>query len=167
VRDGDIDALRHALGDGRAATRMARSYRALILERNAEHGRLLELLAEESVPALLHCAAGKDRAGTSIAVVLLALGVPREQIEADYLVSNERHRRYRIQRGVHAEPATTPEITELLSPLFEARTAYLDAAFSTIDEHWGSADTYLAKALGLTPERRERLRSLLLEDDNR
>ncbi len=167
VRNGDLDALRAALGDGKAAASMTRSYRTLILDRTDEHSRMLELLAEDSVPALMHCAAGKDRAGTSIAIVLLALGVSREEIEADYLLSNEQHRRYRIQRGEHAEPATTPEITELLSPLFEARAAYLDEAFSTIDERWGSVERYLTEGLGLTAERRERLRTLMLEDSSR
>lgn len=167
VRNGDLDALRTALGDGRAAASMTRSYRTLILERTAEHSRLLEELAGESVPALLHCAAGKDRAGTAIVIVLLALGVRREEIEADYLLSNDRHRRYRIQRGTHAEPATSPEVTELLGPLFEARSAYLDAAFTAIEERWGTVERYLTEGLGLTAERRERLRALLLEDDSR
>ncbi len=167
VRNGDLDALRAALGDGRAAASMARSYRTLIMERTAEHSRLLELVAEGSAPALLHCAAGKDRAGTSIAVILLALGVRREEIEADYLLSNDQHRRYRIQRGALAEPASSPEVTELLSPLFEARADYLAAAFQAIEEKWGSVDRYLTEGLGLTAERRERLRTLLLEDDSR
>ena len=120
-----------------------------------EHGRLLELMAEGgAAPALLHCAAGKDRAGTSIAIVLLALGVPRGEIEADYLLSNDPHRRYLVQRGALAEPVTTPEFTELLNPLFEARADYLNAAFSTIDDNWGSTERYLEQGLGLSPERR-------------
>ncbi|MEU6339544.1 tyrosine-protein phosphatase [Streptomyces sp. NPDC046977] len=165
VREGDIEALRATLGDGRAAARMLEAYHRIVLDRTAEHSRMLELLTEEeSVPALLHCAAGKDRAGTSIAVILLALGVEREAIVADYLKSNEAHRRYRVQRGEHAEPAGTPEVMELLSPLFDARREYLEAAFDTIEEHWGSVDRYLEDGLGLTPERRERLRSLLLEN---
>lgn len=164
VRDGDLPALRRALGDGKGAARMVQAYRELILERTAEHGRLLEMLADHSVPALLHCAAGKDRAGTSIAVVLLALGVDREAIEADYMLSNDLHRRYRVQRGEHAEPAAVPEVMELLSPLFEARVEYLAAAFETIDAHWGSTERYLAEGLGLTAQRRERLRDLFLEE---
>lgn len=164
VRHGDLEALRSVLGDGQAARRMRASYRELILDRTAEHGRMLELLTEqESVPALLHCAAGKDRAGTAIAIILLALGAERDAIERDYLESNALHRRYRVWRGADAEPATAPEVMELLSPLFEARAEYLATAFDTIDGHWGSADRYLAEALGLTDTRRERLRRLLLE----
>ena len=163
VRDGDLPALRAALGDGRAERTMASSYRTLILERTGEHGRLLRELARESVPALLHCAAGKDRAGTSIAVVLLAVGVRREEIERDYLLSNAPHRRYRVRRGPDAAPATSPEVVELLRPLFEARTAYLRAAFDAMEERWGSVDRYLSEGLSLTAEDRERLRVLLLE----
>ncbi|MYX39287.1 MULTISPECIES: tyrosine-protein phosphatase [unclassified Streptomyces] len=164
VRDGDIAALREILGEGRAAARMVEAYRRIVLDRIAEHARMLELLAEdESVPALLHCAAGKDRAGTSIAVILLALGVERDAIVEDYLKSNEAHRRYRIRRGDDAEPASTPEVMELLGPLFDARKEYLETAFGTIEEHWGSADRYLEEGLGLTPARRERLRALFLD----
>ncbi|MEU6172429.1 tyrosine-protein phosphatase [Streptantibioticus parmotrematis] len=165
VREGDLETLHAALGDGRGERRMIGAYRALILERTAEHGRMLELIADAgSVPVLLHCAAGKDRAGTSVAIILLALGVRRDEIEADYLLSNDAHRRYRVQRAAHAEPATTPEVMALLSPLFEARIDYLTAAFDTIEERWGSADRYLADGLGLSDERRARLRALLLEE---
>ncbi len=167
VRDGDVATLRTALGDGQAARGMSGSYRRLVLERTAEHGRLLAELSGGALPALLHCAAGKDRAGTSVAVVLLALGVPVEEIEADYLLSNDLRRRYRIQRGPRAEPATSPEVSELIGPLFEARADYLRAAFETMRERWGSTDRYLSEGLGLTDGRRRRLRDLLLEEDSR
>lgn len=166
VRDGDLAALEEVLGGGRAAERMAGSYRKLIRERTGEHRRMLELLTEPvdpAVPALLHCAAGKDRAGTSMAIILLALGVERSAIEADYLESNAQHRRYRIRRGDGSTgSAIDPAVMKLLSPLFEARVEYLDAAFEAIDEEWGSVDRYLEEGLGLTKERRERLREALL-----
>lgn len=166
VRNGDLPALRAMLGEGRAAESMREAYRRLVLERTAEHGRLLALLsdpAEPAVPALLHCAAGKDRAGTSIAVILLALGVERSAIEADYLESNAGHRRYKVVRGDgRTGSAIEPEVMELLDPLFEARLDYLRTAFATIEERWGSVDAYLAEGLGLVPERRARLRENLL-----
>jgi protein-tyrosine phosphatase len=128
---------------------------------------MLGMLAEPSdpaVPALLHCAAGKDRAGTSMAIVLLALGVRREAIEADYLASDAPHRRYRVVRGDGSTGAAIdPAVWELLSPLFEARIEYLRTAFATIEEEWGSVDRYLRDGLGLTPRRRELLRERLLD----
>ncbi|HEY5836621.1 tyrosine-protein phosphatase [Streptomyces sp.] len=168
VRDGDVAAVRELLVDGRAEARMTAVYRELIVERTAEHGRMLALLSDPqdpAVPALLHCAAGKDRAGTSIAVILLALGVERSAIEADYLMSNARHRRYKVVRGDGSTgTAIDPVIRELLNPLFEAKVEYLRAAFATIEERWGTTDRYLEEGLGLTKERRERLKDRLLTD---
>ncbi|MGX1911964.1 tyrosine-protein phosphatase [Streptomyces phaeochromogenes] len=163
VRDGDIDQLRSILGDGKAADRMIRSYRAIIKERTAEHRQVLHSMAEDGVPALMHCAAGKDRAGISIAITLLALGVEREAVVADYLESNATHRRYKVHRSKSSASAYSPEVMELLSPLFDARAEYLEAAFDTIEEKWGGLDTYLEQGLGVTPEVRERLRERFLD----
>ncbi|MFF2851092.1 tyrosine-protein phosphatase [Streptomyces sp. NPDC058001] len=163
VRDGDIDQLRSLLSEGRAADRMIESYRAIISQRTAEHARVLHAMAEESVPALMHCAAGKDRAGLSIAVTLLAVGVERDAIEADYLESNATHRRYKVHRSGTAADAYSPEVMELLSPLFDARAEYLAAAFDTIEQTWGGTDAYLERGLRLTPDLRERLRAHLLD----
>ncbi|MET7454168.1 tyrosine-protein phosphatase [Streptomyces sp. NPDC005574] len=163
VRDGEIDQLRAILDDGKAANRMINSYRAIIRDRTAEHAQVLRSLAEDSVPALMHCAAGKDRAGLSVAVTLLALGVEREAIVADYLESNAKHRRYKVHRSGGSSSAYSSEVMELLSPLFDARAEYLTAAFDTIEETWGGVDAYLEQGLGITPEVRERLRERLLD----
>ncbi|MEW1697529.1 tyrosine-protein phosphatase [Streptomyces sp. NPDC091278] len=164
VRDGDIAQLREILGGDKAADRMADSYRKMVVERTADHSRILHALAEDSVPALMHCAAGKDRAGLSIAITLLALGVERSAIEADYVKSNDPHRRYKVSRSSTASDAMSPEVMELLSPLFDARVEYLRGAFETIEETWGSVDTYLAEGLKLTPETLGRLRERLLTE---
>jgi protein-tyrosine phosphatase len=47
-----------------------------------------ELCARGALPALVHCAAGKDRTGIVIALVLAVLGVPDELIGADYALSS-------------------------------------------------------------------------------
>ncbi|MFE5021857.1 tyrosine-protein phosphatase [Streptomyces sp. NPDC056656] len=163
VRDGNLDELRAALSEGQAADRMITSYRAIIAERTAEHSQVLHSLAEDSVPALMHCAAGKDRAGLSIAVTLLAVGVERDAIEADYLESNAAHHRYKVHRSSASKDAMSPEVMELLSPLFDARATYLAAAFETVAETWGSTDRYLEEGLKLSPAQRERLRERLLD----
>ncbi|WP_329544291.1 tyrosine-protein phosphatase [Streptomyces sp. NBC_01356] len=163
VRDGDLDQLRALLADGKGANRMINSYRAIVKQRTAEHSQVLHSLAEDSVPALMHCAAGKDRAGLSIAITLLAVGVEREAIVADYLESNAAHRRYKVHRSSVSASAYSPEVMELLSPLFDARAEYLTAAFETIEETWGGVDAYLEQALRITPELRDRLRERLLD----
>ncbi|MFF2202418.1 tyrosine-protein phosphatase [Streptomyces sp. NPDC058145] len=163
VRNGDLDQLRDILADGKAAARMVTSYRTIVTERTAEHSRVLHSLAEDSVPALMHCAAGKDRAGISIAVTLLAVGVERDAIVADYLESNAKHRRYKVRRNGSPDTAYTPEVMELLSPLFDARAEYLQAAFGSIEATWGGVEAYLEQGLGVTSRTRERLRERLVD----
>ncbi|OII70189.1 tyrosine-protein phosphatase [Streptomyces sp. CC77] len=163
VRDGDIQQLRDLLGDGKAAARMRYAYRQIMIERTAEHSRVVNALAEDSVPALMHCAAGKDRAGLTVAVVLMAVGVERDAIEEDYLKSNDPRRRYKVRRSDSSPAGMSPQVMELLSPLFDARREYLDTAYATIEETWGSTERYLTEGLGLDPAVRERLSLRLLD----
>ncbi|WP_406390420.1 tyrosine-protein phosphatase [Streptomyces sp. NBC_00887] len=164
VRDGDIQQLRSILADGKGTARMIASYRSIITDRTAEHSRVLHALAEDSVPALMHCAAGKDRAGLSIAISLLAVGVEKEAVEADYLKSNDAHRRYKVRRSDTSSAGMSDEVMELLNPLFGAHSDYLAAAFAAIEETWGGTDRYLSEGLKLAPETRERLRERLVEE---
>ncbi|MER5555351.1 tyrosine-protein phosphatase [Streptomyces sp. NPDC002793] len=163
VRDGNIQQLRSILADGKGTERMVSSYRSIIRDRTAEHSRVLHALAEDSVPALMHCAAGKDRAGLSIAISLLAVGVEKEAIEADYLKSNDAHRRYRVRRSDTSSAGMSDEVMELLDPLFGAHAGYLDAAFTTIEEIWGSTDRYLLEGLKISHGTRAKLRERLVE----
>ena len=54
-------------------------------------------------PTLVHCAAGKDRTGVLVAIVLDVVGVRREAVVADYALSAERvealFRRWTAARG--------------------------------------------------------------------
>ncbi|MFF7333159.1 tyrosine-protein phosphatase [Streptomyces sp. NPDC090306] len=163
IREGDVDQLRSLLGDGKAENRMIASYREIVTTRTAEHSRVLRAIAEDSVPVLMHCAAGKDRAGLSVAVTLLAVGVERDAILADYLESNAKHRRYKVRRSGTSADAYSPEVMELLSPLFDARAEYLTAALETVERTWGGTDAYLEEGLGLDAAARERLRERLLD----
>ena len=63
-------------------------YRYLIEERGDQLGSAISALSQAgALPALVHCAAGKDRTGIVIGLVLAVLGVPDEIIAADYALS--------------------------------------------------------------------------------
>src|SRR6185312_4315316 len=51
--------------------------------------RYLSALAEADGPVLIHCAAGKDRTGILAALTHHLMGVERDDIFADYLLTNE------------------------------------------------------------------------------
>ncbi len=55
-----------------------------------EYREMLELVAQpERLPLLFHCAAGKDRSGILAALLLSLLGVERETIMDEYMLSGE------------------------------------------------------------------------------
>lgn len=61
-----------------------------MLEQGADGiGPIFETLAQEGqLPAVIHCAAGKDRTGIVSALILRALGVPDATIVADYALTD-------------------------------------------------------------------------------
>ena len=59
-------------------------------EISASISAIFSLLAErDNLPVIIHCSAGKDRAGGMSALVQLLLGVNRDDIMADYLLSRK------------------------------------------------------------------------------
>lgn len=57
---------------------------------NSSFKRLIRLFQEQEGAAFLHhCMGGRDRTGVGGALILLTLGVERETIIQDYLISNE------------------------------------------------------------------------------
>src|SRR5579871_5217011 len=55
-------------------------------------GRYFRALPEAEGPVLIHCAAGKDRTGVLAALTHYVVGVHRDDIFADYLLSNNPER---------------------------------------------------------------------------
>ncbi len=67
-----------------------RSYLGYIHGRPDSVVAAIREIARADGAVLVHCAAGKDRTGTVVALALDAAGIPREQIAADYLASADR-----------------------------------------------------------------------------
>lgn len=56
--------------------------------------------AAPGTPILVHCTSGKDRTGIVVAALLSILGVPREAIVEEYLLSDGEVRREWIERAL-------------------------------------------------------------------
>jgi protein-tyrosine phosphatase len=158
IQSGDLDGidLRQMMieGNRQFATKFAPEYAAMF-ERISQ---------PENLPALVHCTAGKDRSGFAAAVILTVLGVPRETVMEDYLLSNhytaaETRKRLRLIEIFTLFRADT----NALRPLFGVEPAYLEAAFDAIEKRYGDFDRYRREALGLDDARVASFRALLLE----
>ena len=96
------------------------------------------LLDNNSGPILFHCSAGKDRTGVVTAVILTALGIDKEIIYQDYLLTNEKPLYYK-KMALEMDP----ESREIFLEYFQAKKEYLDAAFDEINKIYGSFDNFL------------------------
>ena len=89
-----------------AAERRGRSYVAILEQRKHILHQIFSILAmPDGLPALVHCNAGKDRAGISAAFMLDICGVPRETIIDDYGLTA----RYLVRRHYAQNPDVSPE----------------------------------------------------------
>jgi len=126
-----------------------------------------QLLDEQRLPAVIHCHAGKDRTGFVCAMLLFALGVPREHVYEDYLRSRQTLDQSAMSAGLvtlFEEVAGLSLTAEVLLPVAEVHAAYLDAALTRIERDYGSIDLYLEGVAGLDRTRRDRLKALLLHE---
>lgn len=143
---------------------MIELYRDIPTDHAPAYRAMFDRLASGQVPLLINCAAGKDRTGVGAALILNLLGVPRETIVADYLLTNQADfGRLLSRKGTTlARFAHLP--AETIRPVLAAEPAYLDAMFAKLDRSHGGIDGYLADVIGVDADARERIRSHLLED---
>jgi protein tyrosine/serine phosphatase len=133
---------------------MRQIYRAFAFEpRHIELYRawFAELLNTDQ-PAIIHCAAGKDRTGLGCALTLHALGVSEEAIFADYEFTNVvldlDSRLPRIQARME-ERLGRKLSAEALRPMLGVDADYLREAFAAIEAQVGSISAYLDQTLGV------------------
>jgi len=167
IASGDHDRQQRELGDGRAASLMVAINRGFVADarqREAFGVALRLACSPERLPLLYHCSGGKNRAGWMTAIVLTLLGVPREVVLRDYLLSNDFHRtdyqklRYDlVKTGIVADP-------ELLRPIMEESPTYLGAAFEEAERRYASFGGFVAHGLEVGDAMLGELRRALLGD---
>lgn len=147
---------------------MLRNYRNMPRAFGAVLPSLFErLLDREHLPAVIHCHAGKDRTGFLCAMILLALGVPRETVYEDYLRTAEFTDITRLARKTSRMFTMITRMwlsSDAVLPIVVVDAAYLDAALDQVDAEYGGVDAYLETAAGLDTARRQHLRDILLSD---
>lgn len=144
-----------------------KQYGALIRDQYSvkQYARFLDVLLQQNGGAVLwHCSEGKDRVGVGTALLLCALGVPREVIRDDFMRSNlylETELEYMI-RFLENKMIVDGEVMERIRIFFRVEEEYLDTVFWTIEQDYGSVDRFLRRALYLTPKAISDLRNKYL-----
>lgn len=120
-----------------------------------------DALAEaDALPAVFHCAAGKDRTGLLAALLLGSLGVSRDDIVADYVLTVEGMARFQIWAA-----REWPEWAERMAKMPPAFHAALpDAMRHIVDElcaEHGTIRNYV-RSIGVSDDTVATLESVLL-----
>ena len=95
------------------------------------------------------------RTGVGSALILLALGVSRELVQQDYLLTNQFYKRPPVP------PSDTP--ADALAVLWRVQQGFLEASLQAVDTEHGGVDAYLRQRLGLSKASLEALATRYLQ----
>ncbi|KAF7326928.1 Tyrosine serine protein [Mycena venus] len=122
----------------------------------AEICEALEVFTDfKSYPVLIHCTQGKDRSGLVVMLILFVLGVPLEQVKADYALSNEG------LAPVRASMIKEVEEIGMTADYTKAPPEVVETVWNFLQTEYGGVDEYL-DAIGFGEQKRQTLRKLLL-----
>ncbi len=134
---------------------LAATYRLMLDERSEQLAEVVGTILEPGgLPVAIGCAAGKDRTGVTIALLLSAVGVPAEVIVADYVMTGPAFSRvdhdphFRDWRAIPQELECPPE--------------HMRAMLQHLEVRHGGAAALLRRA-GISPGDLDRLADLLTE----
>ena len=165
---------RNRFTEQQALDHMAEGYRVIAEEEIDSYQKVMDVVLDESNwPVLIHCNAGKDRAGIATTLILEALGVDREEIMDEFLLTNEMARTdakaafmaRESKKMSGAKRSGRSPSADAWSPIVGVRPEMLEAYYATVEEKYGSMDTFLAE-LGVDQQARNMLAASLTMDQS-
>lgn len=140
-------------------------YEEMLATSGRQLAKVAEIVANDPIPVLLHCAAGKDGTGVAVAAVLAAAGVCDEAIIADYEATGP-NRDLMNERLLRAQPEEEREAyrarlagmpANVINPSREA----IRGVLALIHGHRDGAGGWLIEH-GLSPAHVDRLKARLV-----
>lgn len=137
------------LAGGKAADAIAATYRGMVSLPSAVRsyrGYYQGLLGEYDGPSLFHCTTGKDRTGWAAASLLALLGVDKDDIYHDYMLTNERL--IPALKPIFDDFAAAGGDPDVLLPILGVDPSYLDGAFDEVRQKYSDIEGYFVAGLG-------------------
>lgn len=131
----------------------------------AGYRKFLDVIKENRSGAVLyHCTVGKDRVGVGTALILMMLGVSRDDIIKDYVKTNDSVR-FLTEAAMELgrKKGIDNEIIENIPYINGVDASYLGRVFDFIDKGYGSLENFLDKRMGIDEQYIEDVRKNYLE----
>lgn len=120
----------------------------LILLNQDQYKEFFAVLQTNSTPIMYNCTAGKDRTGLATALLLSSLGVDKETIIHDYLLTNT-YANVSIASVREQYNLSNDKQAEALYTLLTVKQEYLLKALQTIEDNYGSVESFLTNQLAV------------------
>ncbi|CRK83163.1 tyrosine-protein phosphatase [Neobacillus massiliamazoniensis] len=131
---------------------------------NPAYKRLMQIIQDPNNLGLLHhCTFGKDRTGVGAALILSALGVPKNTVMEDYLLTKETMKEFTEKVFQQISAHFDDRGLQIIENIIGIKEEFLETAFQSITNTYGNIDAYFAHEFGLTKEKRQALQSFCLE----
>lgn len=146
---------------------MAQQMRELVNDpyANQQYRQFVDLISDKNnLPILHHCKGGKDRTGFAAMITLFILDVSEKEVKKDYMLTKECMAKRNEKRMNEYRQYTDNEVVlEYLSGLMQTKEIYFDAAIDEMKKLSGSIDQYLVDYLGVTKEKKDKIKNTFLE----
>jgi protein-tyrosine phosphatase len=143
-----------------AADTLVQHYLGYLLVSAGALATTFRLLADDGLPAVVHCAAGKDRTGVTTALLLRAVGVPVDVVAEDYALSGPAVPQ--ILARLRRLPSYADRIDLLPADVHACHAETMAEFLSQVEQRFGSVYGFLRDA-GVEPDVVARLRGQLVQ----
>lgn len=158
-----LEGVRDRITDEDAFPGLGNFYEQMVLCAPKKLVEVFRIAVEADGPVLIHCAAGKDRTGVAIALLLRAAGVRPDAIVADYVRTDQNM--FRVLQRLAVAPVTPPGVEEeSVSELLSAPADAIERVLGRLDSHDGGAAGFLL-AHGVTAAEIQRWQQRFLDGD--
>jgi protein-tyrosine phosphatase len=137
-------------------------YQGMVTNSARVFGELLSGLTKpDGLPAVFHCAAGKDRTGMTAAILLTVLGVSEDDVLDDYELTS-RHRSAQKRAEIISSLEHLGLGPEVAAGLLSTPRWVMETVLQSIRADHGSVEGYLLGPVGMSAPAIEDLRRLLV-----